>query len=297
VLIFVVITDTAARTVAVQTGEVQVGESMSLTDLPTLEANPALEQITIAERLAYFWINFHRDELNDTQVRQALNYAINKTAIVEDIFGGITEEHTTVMPIYTRFAYATGRYEYNLTKAQELMAAAGYSAGFTLDMWTLYGSYVYAEEIAEYCQSQWALINVTVNIIPKDSGSIWGEALAVDENGTSTADFDIMYLTFGTSTGDPDYFMVRNYQTQPPTGFSYGYNNSVLNDLLQAGKEAGDETVRGWYYANASQVVFDDAVSIWLFNQPNIVSHSADLEGLIIIGNNQMDFRNATYTP
>jgi peptide/nickel transport system substrate-binding protein len=285
---FVIITDAASRNVAVQTGEVQLAESISLTDVPTVEANANLEQIILTERLAWFWVNHHRTELNDTRVRQAINYAINKTAIVEDIFGGLADEHTTVMPVKTRFAYETGKYAYNITKAAELMDDAGYSDGFTVEMWTLYGSYLFAEEIAEYVQAQLDLINITVTIVPKDSGSIWGEALAVDENGTSTATFDLMYLTFGTSTGDPDYFMVRNYQTQPPTGFSYGYNNSALNALLADGKAATDPIARGWAYANASQIVFDDAVGVWLFDQPNFIAHDKDLEGVIVIPNNQL---------
>ena len=108
---------------ALQTGEAQVGDLLNVPDLPVLRANDELDVDILYERSFFFWLN----NVNLTKdVRLALNYAINKTAIVEDIYGGDAVITTTAIPPLVRFANAQTPYPYNKTKARELLDAAGW---------------------------------------------------------------------------------------------------------------------------------------------------------------------------
>lgn len=73
--------------------------------------------------------------LADKRVRQALNYAVNKEAIVENIYKGqakpVSQTSTS-----TAFGFnpALKHYEYNPAKAKQLLAEAGYANGFPMEI-------------------------------------------------------------------------------------------------------------------------------------------------------------------
>lgn len=74
--------------------------------------------------------------LGNVQVRQAINYAIDKTALVKAVNQGVGEVTNQVFgKSSTAYVKALDdRYPYDPAKAKDLMAQAGYSAGFTVTM-------------------------------------------------------------------------------------------------------------------------------------------------------------------
>lgn len=80
--------------------------------------------------------------LGNVRVRQAINYAIDKKAIVKQVddgMGSVTSQ--TFGPSTTAYVpKLDNAYPYNPTKAKELLSAAGYSKGFTVSMPVASGS-------------------------------------------------------------------------------------------------------------------------------------------------------------
>jgi len=72
--------------------------------------------------------------LGKVQVRQALNYALNRVAIMKAVYGPLGIPGSLVMPagLPGYSASANAAYGYDPAKARQLLAAAGYPHGFTL---------------------------------------------------------------------------------------------------------------------------------------------------------------------
>ena len=80
--------------------------------------------------------------LGDVRVRQAINYAIDRKAMLEAAANGLGTVTTQVLgpssPAYD--ATLDGRYPYDPVKARQLLAAAGYPNGFRLTMPAIAGT-------------------------------------------------------------------------------------------------------------------------------------------------------------
>ncbi len=71
-------------------------------------------------------------------VRQALNMAIDKQGILDTIYQGAGQvAKNPIPPILWSYNDKTCNYPYNVIKARELLAKAGYKDGFEMDLWYL----------------------------------------------------------------------------------------------------------------------------------------------------------------
>jgi peptide/nickel transport system substrate-binding protein len=81
----------------------------------------------------YFFMNNRIKPFNDVRVRQAVNYAINRQALVR-IYGGLANPTENILPpTYPQYKKHT-LYPYNLTKAKQLIQQAGVK-GMSLTVW------------------------------------------------------------------------------------------------------------------------------------------------------------------
>ncbi|MEW6375816.1 MAG: ABC transporter substrate-binding protein, partial [Thermodesulfobacteriota bacterium] len=125
-----VIPDDASRVVALETGEVHVAVRIPPFDIPRLKANPKLSVIGAPSvRTIFLGFNALKEPFHDKRVRQALNYAVNKEAIVKHMLGGVGR--VSDAPISPGiFGYTPIKtYEYSVEKAKALLAEAGFPKG------------------------------------------------------------------------------------------------------------------------------------------------------------------------
>jgi peptide/nickel transport system substrate-binding protein len=101
--------------------------------------------------------------LTDVRVRQAMNYAVDRTLIVRTVAGGgtPTSEMTTSDGFDPKLR---NTYPYNPAKAKSLLAAAGYANGFTLDL--LYCPILYPNgtELAQVLAHFYGQVGIKVNL-------------------------------------------------------------------------------------------------------------------------------------
>lgn len=102
--------------------------------------------------------------LSDVRVRQALNFALDRDALNEVIYGGASEPMWGFWPSGHAFhnKELDGYYERDLTKAKRLLKEAGYPDGFTLPVANIAGITQTANELIK---EQWAEIGVEVDIV------------------------------------------------------------------------------------------------------------------------------------
>jgi peptide/nickel transport system substrate-binding protein len=165
---------------AMKTGEVNLAEGDASTlktaeqaGLTVTQAPLIWEGVDLADRGGKMV-----KALASVQVRQALNYATDRTALVSALFAGVgtPTEQVTVPGGYGYLASLNATYPYDPAKAKQLLAAAGYSHGFTMSMVT--ADYDEENLLAQALKQEWAQIGVTVNIIDDANPSAYEAAFA-----------------------------------------------------------------------------------------------------------------------
>jgi peptide/nickel transport system substrate-binding protein len=119
-----------------------------------LQADAARGQLRLrkAANTYYFWMNIHVAPFNKLKVRQAVNYAIDRKALVRTVWGGLGQPTQNVLPPTYPSYRKLNLYPRNLAKARALIKSAG-AVGAHVTVWgrqvsdsvqatTLYASYL-----------------------------------------------------------------------------------------------------------------------------------------------------------
>jgi len=140
-VVFKIVPEIATRVAALRAGELDLILQLTPDEIPTLEADPNFRVVSTPVARIFYLITFPDSPvgtgapLKDTRVRQALNYAINIDAIIENILSGQAVRSGSLAPPLA-FGYdpSVTPYPYDPDKAKQLLADAGFPDGFNLDM-------------------------------------------------------------------------------------------------------------------------------------------------------------------
>jgi len=122
-------------------------------------------------------INVTKEPFGDRRIRQAINYAIDKDAIVESLMGAVARRHyTTMPPTFPCYTDEVETYPYDPGRAKELLAEAGYPDGFDTELWTFSFSRAYlpnAVPVAEKIQSDLAAVGIRARLSVFEGATYW----------------------------------------------------------------------------------------------------------------------------
>ena len=150
-LVFRPIPESSTRLAAVQTGEVDIAQRFSAEEAATLEQATNVDVLTYpVDRVYYIAFNNlttgRGTPMEDVRVRQALNYAVDKQAIIDSILDGAGVP-ATVLVSSSSLGYdpSLEPYPYDPDRARQLLAEAGYPDGFEIGMACPTGAYIQAQ--------------------------------------------------------------------------------------------------------------------------------------------------------
>lgn len=280
------IVENAARLTALQQGEVDLIVAMSPEFIPVIQSDPNL-QLLQSQGNHIWWIalNMNQEQMKDVRVRQALNYAVDKQAIVDTILQGAAT--LTAGPMITHSwghdANVTP-YPYDVDKAKALLAEAGYADGFTTKFWVPEsGSGMIApKEIAQIVQADLEKIGVKVEIVTQEWTSYvadWGS------KGLDAGGYGMGEMSWNFSSPDPAEWLNPNVKTDAiaPAAFNGGfYSNPQVDDLLGRALTTFSQEERAQLYMEAQRVMAEDCPWIFMFSANNVAAATARLKGLEI---------------
>ena len=188
---FKFITDTAAETQAVKTGQVSAAYPQASPGQPALKGLPGISFDAISGlSFEALWFQNAKPPLDNQSVRQALAYATDRNAIVTTLFGptqpGIQPIQSFATPAFgAAYTTAFSKYSQNLPMVNTLMTGAGYakdSSGIwakggqevTLELKTTSGNKRRALT-AQILQSQWQGAGFKLNIVTEKAGVLFGQ--------------------------------------------------------------------------------------------------------------------------
>ena len=149
-VVFRIVPEAATRESLILAGQVDLIVLPPIADVPALQRNPAVKVLLApSDRTMFVSLNTSKPLLNDVRVRQALNYAVDKKAIIQNVLFGAADEMDAPMAS-SLFGYCkVGSYEYNPAKAKQLLTEAGVKPGTKISFHHPTGRYVQDREVAQ----------------------------------------------------------------------------------------------------------------------------------------------------
>ena len=253
-LVFAITPDANVRYQKLRAGECHV---MPYPNPADLEAMKSDQEIKLLQQeglnVGYLGFNVEKKPFDNKKVRQALNMAINKQAIIDVVFQGAGKAaKNPIPPTIWSYNDAVEDYPYDPEKAKKLLAEAGVK-DLKTNIWAMPVQRPYnpnARRMAELIQADWEKVGVQAEIVSFE----WGEYLKRSKEG----EHDSVLLGWTGDNGDPDNFLAVLLGCDGVGGSNRArWCHKPFEDLIQKAKVTSELEDRTKLYQQA-QVVFKE---------------------------------------
>ena len=256
---FKVLQDSNARVLQLQGGELDIATLVPYNQLDTFRSDPAftVHPENVA-RIDITSINTTRPPFDDKALRQAMNYAVNKESIIQNVLFGNGEMATSFLPKMPGRDPNSPGYPYDLEKAKALVAESAGKDGFEADYNVTAGDAV-GTQVAQLIAADLAQIGGKINVVPIDGNTLL-------ERLFTTFDFDLMASYYTTDIIDPDELASFAVLGEGGSGaMGSQYNNPEVNALILQAQSETDPERRQELYNQIQAMHLDDAPFIFLY--------------------------------
>ncbi|MFC1512321.1 ABC transporter substrate-binding protein [Candidatus Latescibacterota bacterium] len=245
-------------------------------------------------RNEYIGFNHTRPPFKDNlKLRQALCWAVDREGIVNELYEGAAVVANAILPpgMPGRDDTIEG-YGFDLEKAAQLLAEAGYPNGEGLPELTLwYNNNEMHQQNVQYIQSTFRKIGVNVRLRSLD----WPAYLKACESQEP----DLYRLGWVADIPDPDNFLYTLLSTDQIgiAGNYSGYSNPEFDRLVKEARTSTDHDYRMELYRMADRLATMDACWIMLMYAQDRILFNPAYEGLVLPkqGNFMIPLENLHY--
>jgi peptide/nickel transport system substrate-binding protein len=282
--------DDNTRILKVQGGEDDVADFVPFSQIDALNGQPGItaQQFPI-QQTTFIILNVTKPPLDDINVRQALNYATDKDAIIKSVFFGQAQPMNAPIPLGTYVDKESPGYPYDVAKAQSLMAASSVPSGFTLPM-IVPNNNQDRINTAVILKDEWAKIGVNIDIQQVDSAT--ARAATRGEGN-----FNSEPSAWTNDMNDPTEIVNYEMRGGPDSGsFAYWtrYNNTDLSNQISAADLEQDPAKREADYVAIQRKYLTDAPLVFIANLGATAVWRNNVHGFLIDGLSYYRFEDVT---
>lgn len=274
-LVMKVVPEAAQRTIALETGEVDIATDIQANDVKRVRENANLELLEKAG-LSCWYISFNmkKKPFDNKLVRQAIRHAIDVETIIDAIMYGAGDPAGALIAPGV-FGYSGHKpYAYDVELAKKLLKEAGYADGFSCTLW------VNDNQVRiEVCQAIQAML-LEVGIKCEVKVMEFGSFIERCANG----EHDMGYFGWTTSTADADYTyysLVYSTQVGAPGNRSF-IQDPKVDELVNLGRNSTDEAVRRKAYFDLEDILQDVSNNAPLFYSTLNAGASKKVQGFAL---------------
>jgi peptide/nickel transport system substrate-binding protein len=284
---FEVVPDDATRILKLNSGGLDGAEFIPYSRVDELKSASNLDmELFPSTRVEYITLNVRPqlggkdNPMSNPKVRQAMNYAVNKDAIIQIVTHGVGTPMTSYMSKATPLHVGDAPlFPYDLDKAKSLMKEAGFENGFSTSLLVLAGN---QDEIgiATALQQMWGQIGIKLDLQQVDNPSRTQQY----RDGT----FAMRESAWTDDIADPNE--ITSYFVYSPNigALHSGWKNDEADKLFEDSQKEIDPKKRAAQYARIQEIYNADGPIVPLYETPYPVALSKKVHGFLQIplGNN-----------
>lgn len=291
---FQIIPDDSTRILKLKAGELHGSEFIPLARVKELQADPTLRmELWPSTKVTYLSMMVKptlksgaANPLSNQKVRQALNYAVNKDAVIAITTLGLGAPMKSFMssttPLYDGVAPL---YPFDMAKAKALLAEAGFAGGLELTCLTIAGNQDNLNNLTAV-QQMWAAVGVKLTIEQMDNPSLVAKYRAED--------FQMRTAAWTNDIADPGE--ITSYFAYGPNihALHSGWDDKRVDELFLASQQETDVAKRRAQYKEIQKIYNDAATIVPLYETPYTVAWRKNVTGFVQIPLGNNDFQSVT---
>lgn len=271
------------RVSALLAGDVDMIDSVPVTDIETLKKNPdvSLSQ-GVSNRVIYLHMDQFRDKspfvtdkagnplaknpLRDPNVRKALSMMINRDVIVEKVMEGVALKAGQLLPegFFGRSSKLKPE-EYNPTKAKQMLKDAGWGDGFGLTIHGPNDRYINDDKICEAIGQMLSANGIPTKVVTMPKNVFFKRASKGGKDGQP--EFSFVLVGWGSGTGEPSSPLKSLLVTRDKSkGFGASnrgrHSNPKVDALVVEALSTVDDAKRAALLAQATEVGIGESQGI-----------------------------------
>jgi glutathione transport system substrate-binding protein len=295
-IVFRLVPEDASRVAMLLSGEAQFVFPVPGVQIEAVAKAPG---VSVEKRWSiyayYVAMNTQHVPFNSRQVRQGMNYGVDKEALIKVVLRGTGRPlDAPITPGVAGYSpVQRGGWPYDVAKARQLLAEGGFPRGFTTVLWL--GNQTETLRVGEALQQMLSKIGVTVQLQPMEAGTL----TAVRYKPFSENQSQLNFTGWSPSTGDADWGLRPHFDSQswPPTLYNIAfYKNPSVDQLLHDALATADQTRRSKDYAQAMHLIWDDAPWVFLYNSQILAGVRNNVADVFALPDGTVDVRAARLT-
>lgn len=236
------ISDDTTRAMALENGEVDVIYGVDTSSYQTLIDSPISNLITFpSNQSIHMGTNNTFEPFSDVRVRRAMHHALDREAIVGLAFSGYAVVADAPWPNSLNvYLPPEGEevYEYDVEKAKELLAEAGYADGFTFDLWV--ADTTAWVQMAEMIQNGLAKVGITCNVTVMDQNTLLADR--------ATGEYEAYIARFSCSSNEAAWWRARLHSEGDYNQNVMQYHNADVDKWIEEAQASLDNDYRTELY-------------------------------------------------
>lgn len=240
----------SARVAGLLAGQGDVTNNVPIEELPRFDNHPRIRSEKVeGVRMYFLAMNVTHKPFDNKLVRQAINYAVDPSAIIKYVFEG--NGYVMNGPLGSNvigFDPKIKRYPVDINKGKELLAKAGYPNGLDLKLYFSPDRYPKAKEVCQVIADQMAKIGIKTELVAQEFVIFWGK------EGVNGGKLGFYYV--GRPAADADTVYDQYYRSGVSPRIQY--KNPEFDKLIDEEQKTGDPKKRIALLQQAGRILMED---------------------------------------
>jgi peptide/nickel transport system substrate-binding protein len=208
----------------------------------------------------YYSINLTREPFTNLKVRQALNYAVDRDAVVRGLLQGYGQPHVGLFaPGWMGYAQNVEPYRFDVARAKQLLAEAGLPNGFEFEWQITDGVFLKDREIAEAVAAQLKQAGITARLRVLERATIYDNVYA--------GNFDVVSGQW-PGTSDPDRYL--QWLFIRTGGVKDAPEMAQVYQIMEEGRIILDPERRAQKYQALNKLAYEQALLLYVHVQDEL---------------------------
>jgi peptide/nickel transport system substrate-binding protein len=278
---FKIIPEANSREAGLLAGQLDVVMNPPVTDLTSLSQNPAVKLLKApSDRSIFIAINNTKPPFDNEKVRQALNYAVDKDAIIKNVMFDSVNPMDSAFPSSLTGYCKVGAYKYDPAKAKQLLSEAGVK-DLKVTLASPTGRYIQDIQFAQAISGYLRKVGIDANVRTMD----WPSYVSAMQQKDGPFGMHVLGWAPGALDG-PTQLQMFTTATIPPKGLNTSFFSDPTVDKLTAESALNlDAASRNQQLCQMQKEIWQQSPWIFLWSQTLVLGYNAKITGVSYLPN------------